>query len=105
MEIIIIDFKFQNLANKFNITKELCYTQIELNYTLNLFNVMPCYILKPYGTDVLNVNHPPCCHVSFPYIIAFAIKIMHQRVQSTYTHARIMLSSLSLLQCQLYVIP
>ena len=36
--------------------------------------------------DVLSLNLPPCCHISFPYITSLDIKTIHQWIQTTCLH-------------------
>ena len=36
---------------------------------------------------VLSFNLLPYCHISFPYITCFDIKLIHQRIQTTPPHA------------------
>ena len=45
------------------------------------------YIHKPNRTYMLNLNLPHCCHMSLPYITSFDIRIIHQRIQTTCSHA------------------
>ena len=46
------------------------------------------YISKPWGTNVLHVNLPPCCHISLSCIMGFDIKkTTHQNIQTTCSHA------------------
>ena len=42
---------------------------------------------KPYGMDVLSLSLTPCYHISLLYIMGFDIKINHQRIQTTCSHA------------------
>jgi hypothetical protein len=37
--------------------------------------------------DVLSLDHTPCCHGSLPYITGFDIKVFHQRIQTSRSHA------------------
>jgi hypothetical protein len=43
--------------------------------------------MKPLRLDLLSLNLLPCCHISFPCIIYFDIKIIHQRIQTIGSHA------------------
>jgi hypothetical protein len=36
---------------------------------------------------VFSINIPPCCHIFFTYITYLDIKIIHQRIQTTRSHA------------------
>ena len=49
----------------------------------NITLVMSLLLLYPKipGNDVFSWNLPSCCHISFPYIMGFDIKIIHQRIQ------------------------
>ena len=54
----------------------------------NLHNVTPSLLSQnPKGTDVLNLNIPPYCHISLPCITCFDINIIPQRIQTTRSHA------------------
>ena len=37
--------------------------------------------------DVHSLNLPPCRHIFLPYIMGFVIKAIHQRIQTTRSHA------------------
>ena len=55
---------------------------------INLLNVIyVSSISKPQGTDVLNLNLTPHCHVLLPYISDSDMKINHQRIQTRCSHA------------------
>ena len=48
---------------------------------------LPFYMLKLYGMDVLSSNLYLYCHIFLPYIMGFDIKVIHQRIQTTCSHA------------------
>ena len=55
-------------------------------YTLTSIMSLP-YIPHPWGTNVLNVNIPPCCHIFLQYIMGFDIKLIHQSIKTKHSHA------------------
>ena len=36
---------------------------------------------------MLSLNLPPCCHIFLMYIMGFDIQVIHQRIQTTRSHA------------------
>ena len=53
-----------------------------------LCNITPSLISQKSNiVDVLSLNIPPRCHVSLSYITNFDVKIVHQRIQTTCSHA------------------
>ena len=48
---------------------------------------LPLLYPKTLGNGCAQFNLPPCCYTSLPYIIGFDIKIIHQRIQITHSHA------------------
>ena len=54
----------------------------------NLRNVTPFLYPKILGkTNVLSLNPPPCGHISLSYIMDFEIRMIHQRISTTRSHA------------------
>ena len=45
------------------------------------------YIPGPHGTDFINLNIPPCCHISISYIMGFDIKVIHKINRTTCLYA------------------
>ena len=47
---------------------------------------IPLFYTKTLGNGCAQINSPPGCYISLPYIMGFDIKIMHLRFQSTHSH-------------------
>ena len=64
-------------------------------YPCNLHNDILCNVTPSllYFETLGNIcaqfksQSPPCCHVSLSYITSFDMKIIHQRIQHTHSHA------------------
>ena len=50
---------------------------------------MSLYLLCPKALGKVRpcFQSPSCCHISLPYIMVSDIKVTHQRVQTTFSHA------------------
>ena len=60
---------------------------VYLNFrNVTLCNVTPSLVSwNPWGMDVGNSNLPPCCHISFMYIVGFDITLIHRKYFKPHT--------------------